>query len=546
VPTRHFRTRILRTLAGLLALSMLAVACGDDGDDATAPAGEDEGDGGGGGAEDEPCTEERAGGSLTMGTASAAQGMSPYVVAGTGNIGGDYMSAFYDTLMRYDATTGEFEPNVAESLEPNDDFTQWTLTLRPDVRFGNGDPLTTADVVAHIEKMKTARVRAAGMAVAIQAMQVVDDRTMVFDVGEPWGTFPYVLATEPGWIPSRRAVQERGDDGLNADATGAGVGPYELQRFAPGEELVLTAKDDYWGGPVCIETLQFQFIPGAEATYEAFQQGEFDAAFVAELPVVAEAREADDIGFEAGVGAERYVMTDQGITGRTDTPFTDVRVREAMQLAVDYDAINERVYGGVGITTSALVPEDSPLWHGVEGPPYDPDRAAELVEELEADGTWDGTIDLLVASDDPTTTEAGVLFEGLWEAVGMDVTIEQVTQQELLRRTIAEPNFEVAMLGFAILDPAPWSTVNGLASDSPRSRTAYASPAMDDALAQLRAAADNEETTQALGAMQEVWNEEFPLIVFSHTTWAVLVADHVHGMEYGPDMTPYFHRAWVE
>ena len=154
-------------LATILAL--LAAACGGDDSDA---AGSDGGSGDSGG-EDEQCTAERAGGSLTVGTGLPFTGMSPYVVLGTGQAGGDYMAAFYDTLMRYDATTQEFEPNVAESLEPNEDFTEWTLTLRPDVTFGNGDPLTTADVVAHIEKMGTSRVRAAGMANAIEGMHTV-------------------------------------------------------------------------------------------------------------------------------------------------------------------------------------------------------------------------------------------------------------------------------------------------------------------------------------------------------------------------------------
>ena len=537
---RRRGTWLFVALATILAL--LAAACGGDDSDA---AGGDGGGGGDSGGEDEQCTAERTGGSLTVGTGLPFTGMSPYVVLGTGQAGGDYMAAFYDTLMRYDATTQEFEPNVAESLEPNEDFTEWTLTLRPDVTFGNGDPLTTADVVAHIEKMGTSRVRAAGMANAIEGMQVVDDLTMVFDVGEPWGNFPYVLSTEPGWVPNSRLVAERGDDAFNLDAAGAGVGPYEVERFAEDEEIVLTAKDDYWGGPVCIESLTFQYVVGGQATYEAFQQGELDTAFLSEVVVATEAGEAGDLGFEAPVGALGYVLADQGITGRTDSPFKDRRVREAMQLAVDYDAINERLFGGVGITDSAIVPADSPVNPGVDGPPYDPDRATELVDELKADGTWDGTIELLV-SNTPVNTEMGVLFEGMWEAVGIEVAVEQVSPAESSRRVILEPNFEVANNGFAVLDPAPWSTLNGLATDSPRQRTGFSSPAMDEALADLRAAADIDETKAALAEVQEVWNEEFPLIVWNHSIWGVLVADRVHGMEYGPDATPYYHHAWVD
>jgi peptide/nickel transport system substrate-binding protein len=239
------------------------------------------------------------------------------------------------------------------------------------------------------------------------------------------------------------------------------------------------------------------------------------------------------------------VLADQGITGRTDSPFTDVRVREAMQLAVDYDAINERLFDGVGIADSALVPPDSPVYHDMEGPPYDPDRAEELVQELTSEGTWDGVINLLVPNT-PEGVEMGVLFEAMWEAVGMTVNVEQAPIQDQTRRVILDRDFEVSTNGFAILDPAPWSTVNGLATDSQRQRTGYSNPDMDAALEQLRAASTIDETKEALAEVQEVWNETFPLLVWNHSVWAILVADHVHGMEYGPDATPYFHRAWVE
>ncbi|MGH9187141.1 MAG: ABC transporter substrate-binding protein, partial [Acidimicrobiales bacterium] len=488
------------------------------------------------------CTAERVGGTLTAGVGSPFSSMDPAIVLGTGQVGGDFMSAFYDTLMRYDATTQDFEPNVAESLEPNDDFTEWTLTLRPDVTFGNGDPLTTADVAFSIERLKTSRVRAAGMAQNIVGITIVDDLTMTFDVGDPWGGFPYVLAAEPGWVTNQRLVEERGD-AFGTNPAGAGVGPFEFQRFAEGEEIVLTAKDDYWGGPVCIEELRFVNIPGDDARYEAFANGEMDTTFLSDVHGVTEAEEAGLLGFSVDVGALGYVLADQGITGRGPTPFQDVRVREAMQLAIDYDLINQRLYDGLSVTDSALVPVSSPLYHGVEGPPFDQDRARQLVEETGADGTWDGTFTFLHGPT-PENSEQAVLLEAMWEAVGMTVTLETVPS--VGQRVILERNFQVATNGFAIVDPAPWSTLNGLATGSQRQRTGYSNADMDAALTRLRAASTIEETREALADMQEVWNETFPVIVVDHSRWAIAVAEGVHGMRYGPDSTPYFHQAWIE
>jgi len=549
--------RSAQIAAAVLALGMIAAACGDDdgeeggGTGTTAP-GTETTSGGGGGAtttsgsggegSDEECTADKAGGELVMGVGSPFISIDPALVLGTGQVGGDYMSAFYDTLMRYDARTQEFEPNVAESLTPNEDLTEWTLVLRPDVTFGNGDPITTEDVQFHIERLQTARVRAAGMAQEIRSMTIVDDRTMVFDVGEPWGGFPYVLATEPGWVTSKRIVEERGDQ-FGTNPAGAGVGPYEFSRFAAGEEIVLTAKDDYWGGPVCIETLRFRYVPGNDAAYEAFSNGELDAVFLSNLVVAAEADEDGRLDFGVPVGTLTYVLADQGITGRGPTPFQDVRVREAMQLAIDYEVLNQRLYEGKSETTSAIVAESSPIYHGMEGPPFDQARARQLVQETIAEGVWDGSFTFLQGPT-PEDVERAVLLEGMWEAVGMNVTLEPVPN--VGNRVILERNFEVATNGYAILDPAPWSTLNGLESGNQRQRTGYANPDMDAALDNLRAAATIEETAEALGEIQQVWNETFPVINTQNGVWGVATAEHVKGMRYGPDATPYFHKAFLE
>src|SRR5690606_23979230 len=144
----------------------------------------------------------------------------------------------YDTLVRYDQDSGEFVPQVAESLEPNADFTEWTLTLRSGVTFGNGDPLTTDAVRTSVERHRDPanRSTASYRAATVRRMRIVDDLTMVFELDRPWATFPYLLAERPGMVVNPAVLAERGAEGLNTDPTGAGVGPYEAARYAPGEE----------------------------------------------------------------------------------------------------------------------------------------------------------------------------------------------------------------------------------------------------------------------------------------------------------------------
>ena len=96
-----------------------------------------------GGGEADACTEERKGGEITMGVGLEIGGIDPTISLGTGVAGATEMTAMWDTLMRYNPATGEYETHVAESLEPTKpDLTEWTLKLKSGLKFGNGDPLT--------------------------------------------------------------------------------------------------------------------------------------------------------------------------------------------------------------------------------------------------------------------------------------------------------------------------------------------------------------------------------------------------------------------
>ncbi len=555
-----------RLFALLFAFALIAAACGDDdtaSDDttdgttpteaATATSGPADG------TEtptEEPmdsaifeCPADQQGGDLTIATGAGVNTVSPYSNFGTGSNGGDFSAAIYDTLWRYDAETDTYSPNIGETLTQDDDAgTKWTLTLREGVTFGNGNTMTTADVKAHIEALAKTALRAAGMAKLVTSMDITDDRTMTFNLSAPFN-MPYMLATEPGWVPDASAVaaapvvEERSQYGVDLPtAIGSGAGPFEVTAITPGESIVLTAKDSYWGGRACADTLTFKNIAAEQAKIDAFTLGEIDVMFVNS---VRQAATFDDMGalyYPGATGALSYVAPDQGLTGNGETQFNDVRLREALQLAVDYDVLNSRLYDDLSPrTTSAILPEESPLWYGVDGPPYDLERAKSLVAEVKAEGKWDAEFTYLIATT-PTANDLGQALKAMWEAAGFKVTLEPV-ENTLLR--IIQKNFEVSSSGFAVQSPGPWSTLNGLECNNVRQRTGFCDPEMDAALNKLRGALNTEEAKAALAEMQAVWNKTFPVVVLSHSVWGGAKQDYVGDVQTGPDSTPYFNHTTV-
>lgn len=468
--------------------------------------------GGGGSASpstgaDGTCTPDRVGGSITMGTYSEPQGLDPVGQPGSAPAGGTEVTALFDTLISWNAKKQAYEPKVAESLEPDSKHLAWTLVLRDGVKFGNGDPLTAEDVKASIARHQSPdnTQSSRGEVSVISKIDVLDAKTLRFTLNDPYPDFPHVLATDVGMITNPRLVKQRGADGFANDPTGSGVGPYELERYAPGEEIVLTAKSDYWGGPVCVKTLRFIRLSGAGATYEALVNGELDVAFLREPQVIAKAREAGygDLPTLINYG-EGVIMN--SAAGR---PASDVLVRKAVVAAVDPDAINRRIFNGTAKATSALVHPDTPgLGNGQQGPEHEPDAARKFVAQAKRAG-WDGTIRLL-ADNAPTRINEAIAIKAQLESVGFRVrTDTNSTLKDVIMRVVADRDYDLAIWGPQVYPEGTWSVMNRqLASKSPSNYYGYRDTKVDAALEDLRAAATAEEKKSALGRLQELFIED--------------------------------------
>ena len=160
-PARPRPRRSVVAFATVAVMAMVAVGCGDDdsSDDATATSTGGAATSAGGGAsttaataEAQVCTKERQGGELTFSAQFMTRSFDPVISTGSGTTGSIEMAAVYDMLIRWNGETRKFEPKLAKSLTPNANFTEWTLELRPEAKFGNGDPVDATAVKGSIER----------------------------------------------------------------------------------------------------------------------------------------------------------------------------------------------------------------------------------------------------------------------------------------------------------------------------------------------------------------------------------------------------------
>ena len=533
--------RIARGRSGLaiatVALSVMVSACASssssDGDSTTEPAERgryefglvgDQSDAG------DPVS----GGTLTFADYTEARSLNPTQTYATGSSGGDALAAVYDVLMRYNTETGEHDPWVAESLESNSDFTEWTLELRDGVEFSDGTPLDADAVVASINYfMENRGSDTALLAPNVKKMEASDALTVVFTMNSPWAQFPSMLAQGAGMIMAPAAY-------AGAEFKPIGAGPFTLESYAPAEEMVLTANASYWKGAPHLDEVRFIWPLTDDAKLEALNDESADVAYLRNPVTVDRALEEDHVG-ELQMTNFGNVVSINNAEGR---PGFDVRVRKAIALALDPEVDFQRAYEGKGLPGNALFPAESKWASDVAPLAIDVDEAKKLLDEAKADG-YDGKISYMDGTD-PTSRAESVATKALLERVGFKVDIDGVASiADQIQRIYVDRDFDLARGAASVSESDPFQRLQtNYSSTSLANALGYANPDMDAALVELQGAGTDEAVQTALDKVQTIWNETVPSVVVGANATFIAWQHDVHGLVSTSEQMMLLGEAW--
>ncbi|MGJ3509601.1 ABC transporter substrate-binding protein [Enemella sp. A6] len=484
--------------------------------------------------QDEP-GEPVQGGTLTFADYADGRSLDPSKHFITGFSGGTADLAIYDALVQYNADTKEFEPKLAESIEPNDDFTEWTVTLRPDTTFSDGTPLNAEAVVKSVERYIANR----GMDFAVigphwKGVSASDDLTVVFTLSKPWATFPAMLGLGMGMIVSPTADQ-------GEDFTPIGAGPFMLESYRPGEELLLKANPNYYGGKPYLDNLRFVWLNTDQVRSEAFAEKSVDAAFLRSPRIVKELRDGGTHGYVSLQNQGNFVQ----INSRAERPGSNPKVRAAVAAAINPALVYERGQGEDTVDLAG-VQLFGPLsqWHvDVEPEPADTERAAKLVEEAKAEG-WDGKIVLTHTTDRVGQDEAMTVVAQL-EAAGMEVTSDgQRSPADQTKKVAVDHDFDFAKGGNSISEEDPFlGLYRTMHSQSFTNALGFADDEMDGLIEELRAA-PGDERQDVIKRIEERFQEVHPAANIGVTAPFVPWQDNVHGIRPANEQMMDFAKAW--
>jgi ABC-type transport system substrate-binding protein len=398
-----------RMFAVLAVLAAVAAACGGDDDDGgAAPA-----DGGDGSdqADFDPS------GVVRYGVSLSGQGVSGRLApfASTSVCDVMVMAPIYDTLTHSNPTSGELEPGLAESWEIVDDQTV-ELTLRQGVTFQDGSPFDAEAVKAGLERnaAEDAAQTAASLAV-IESIEAVDDTTVRINLNTPAaGSIPAILSGREGMIVAPSALE-------TADTEPVGAGPFRLAEHQPGQQLTYEKNEDYWNADAVhlggIELVESE--PGPPTT-NALLAGEIDMAQMS--PDLLGGLESDPDIEIAEQPAKSYYKLNWNLA---EPPFDNLQFRQAINHAIDRQAVLDAVFEGMGNVAWGPFPEDfygyNPDVEGVYD--YDPDEARRLLEES---GVEDPSFTAFVPPS-PVFIRFGEVLQAQLAEVGIDVEYVQST-----------------------------------------------------------------------------------------------------------------------
>ena len=525
----------VRLVAFGVAAALVAAACGgsdDSGDDEAASV--EEGVEGATGAirdvseQGEPVT----GGSITFGLEAETTSWLP----GEGqfaNSGVSVAYALYDPLIKRSAD-GELKPYLAESMEPNEDLTEWTLTLRPDIQFHDGTPLDAAALMSNFEQLSADGAQTASAFDGV-TMEVVDDLSVRYTLPAPDSAFPAVLTLSPGWPYSPTAAAANGAD---AGANPVGTGPFVFESWERDNRLVLRRNDNYWQeGLPYLDEIVFRPIPDEDTRMSSLTSGDIDGMMSLRQSNIIELREADGIDNYEQIGNS----TGSNIFNTAEPPLDDIRVRRALAMATDQEQVIE-VLGGGGVVPPAtqIFGPDDPYYSeqvAEDWVDYDPEAAQEelqsYVDDTErSDGKAPGE-PVAVRYDclpDASLVEVAQLFQALWSTIGVEVELRQVEQATHINEAI-QGDYQVKCWRVG-LDGDPAAVMDAYYIEgSPQNFTRFTDPQVTENIEAMKATTDVAERQRLAAEAMSIVNENVVQTYSGGTLGLVAVQDHVKNID---------------
>ena len=341
----------------------------------------------------------------------------------------------------------------------------------------------------------------------------------------PHPSFIYQL-TDPAWgIMPKNYFEEVGEEGFAKAPIGSG--PYKLKEYVTGDYYTLERFEDYWGGPAKTQYLTMKIVPEAGQRTIMLETGEIDVAY--EVPYVDAAKiiDNDDLQF-LSTPSMKIVMF--YLNTQSATPLSDKRVRQAIEYAIDKEAIVQAVCYGYGTVAYAIVPESVTEYKAVKEPHvYDLEKAKALMAEA---GCADGFSMEIWTSSTQTNTEICQVIQEQLAAINIDAEILVQDANTIDARIDAGDEYGMSLHFYSCNSGhAEYTLSNILPTGMTRNDSRFSSAEYDEAYYKWLVTVDEAERDELLTTMYEIQNDETPVIPLYNEVKILGATKNLEGLE---------------
>lgn len=454
-------------------------------------------------------------------------------------------SGLYQTLFTYIDNVAEPQPLLAESITANDAATEFTIALRTDAVFENGNPVTAADVVFSLNRLKHLQASPAYRMDGVTVTEI-DEHTVQLTTENAAPYIEHTLTAPPLAIVDDEAVRAAGgtdaEDAADTDTAGqlftqpdngVGSGPYTLESYDTNSQIVLVQNENYWGDAPAYDRIVIRNVNNAQQQKANIEGGESQIAL--DIPGrIAEGMESEALQVQSSSSPEVLYLA---LSQKSGSATADPDIVEAIKTGIDYEALRTLVGAGAKEATGIIPSMMLGALPASDAPKSDPEAAKQLLADTGKSGT---EISLDYAND--YTRLAGIdyniLAQGLQtqlEAIGLKVTLNPTPTSTSLQRYV-DGDTEMALWSWPP-DTADASdelvfAPGGLIGE----RVHWPADAAPEvaALAEQARVATGDDREAAFSAWNAAMNEEAPFAFLLEPSFFLVASSSVEHVSHDP------------
>jgi peptide/nickel transport system substrate-binding protein len=447
-----------------------------------------------------------------------------------------------ETLVTFADESTQIVPGLAESWTISKDGLTYTFKLRKGVTFHDGTPLNAQAVKFSIERQINPEHPAAKLGKYpfanyffgnVKAVEVMDDSTVRFVLKEARASFLAVLTAGAASIVSPTAAMKSGLDYATAPV---GTGPFKFASWDRGQRVVLEKNPTYWRFPIKVDRVIFRPVTEAQARLTELLTGALDLIVDTPPDFMDQLENNPKVTLQRRVGAHVWYLG----FNNSKKPFDDKRVRQALNYAVNKEAIVRDVLKGTGaVSKGPVLPGTWGDDGGLKPFPYDPERARKLLAEAGFPNGFSTTLWVPESGSGMQSPVAmSTVIQSNLKAVGVNVTLQtmewgaflaklRTKEQDLFALSWMAGSEDPDLVMYPLLHSSQWTPTGP-------NRAMYKNPRFDEVLAQARLTTDQAKRAELYREAQRLIHDDPPWIFIDHEVQTAAFAKRVQGFKLHP------------